>query len=280
MAVNKYLSKDGKILSKEGVLQKRFPSLWTPKDITTTAWYDISDTRTIFRPGEGSIISQIDDKSGNNNHLINNTDLEASSNPIIQGTQNGLNLLRLQQVTLETTTGFLSNENGWSVFSAHITYDTPQPPIGSPNKPLLTVKEGHEVISTDISTINFLFDFPTSPYTEGTLYNYTANFSLLSLRILANVAGYNSWKDGIATAGQFGSGSLLTGKDIIVGSNGIYELQAYQSFNGALGELIIIDSLVTTEERQLLEGYIAWKWGLEGNLPSNHPYKNSAPISS
>jgi len=25
------------------------------------------------------------------------------------------------------------------------------------------------------------------------------------------------------------------------------------------------------------EGYLAWKWGLEGNLPSDHPYKNSAP---
>jgi hypothetical protein len=26
------------------------------------------------------------------------------------------------------------------------------------------------------------------------------------------------------------------------------------------------------------EGYLAWKWGLEGNLPVLHPYKNSAPI--
>lgn len=26
------------------------------------------------------------------------------------------------------------------------------------------------------------------------------------------------------------------------------------------------------------EGYLAWKWGLQGNLPNNHPYKNSAPI--
>lgn len=25
------------------------------------------------------------------------------------------------------------------------------------------------------------------------------------------------------------------------------------------------------------EGYLAWKWGLQGNLPSGHPYKNSPP---
>tara|TARA_B110000285_G_scaffold33236_1_gene34795 strand:- start:4673 stop:5506 length:834 start_codon:yes stop_codon:yes gene_type:complete len=26
------------------------------------------------------------------------------------------------------------------------------------------------------------------------------------------------------------------------------------------------------------EGYLAWKWGLQGNLPNAHPYKNAAPI--
>jgi len=27
------------------------------------------------------------------------------------------------------------------------------------------------------------------------------------------------------------------------------------------------------------EGYIAWKWGLQGNLPVSHPYKNAAPTT-
>jgi len=27
------------------------------------------------------------------------------------------------------------------------------------------------------------------------------------------------------------------------------------------------------------EGYLAHKWGLEGNLPDDHPYKNSAPTN-
>ena len=25
------------------------------------------------------------------------------------------------------------------------------------------------------------------------------------------------------------------------------------------------------------EGYLAWKWGLQSNLPISHPYKNAAP---
>jgi hypothetical protein len=26
-----------------------------------------------------------------------------------------------------------------------------------------------------------------------------------------------------------------------------------------------------------VEGYLAWKWGLQGNLPPNHPYKLFPP---
>jgi hypothetical protein len=35
----------------------------------------------------------------------------------------------------------------------------------------------------------------------------------------------------------------------------------------------------SSEERQLTEGYLAHKYGLEGSLPSDHPYKTSAPVS-
>jgi hypothetical protein len=29
--------------------------------------------------------------------------------------------------------------------------------------------------------------------------------------------------------------------------------------------------------QEIVEGYLAWKWNLTGNLPSGHPYKNTAP---
>jgi len=47
--------------------------------------------------------------------------------------------------------------------------------------------------------------------------------------------------------------------------------------NGKLYEIIIYNSVVSTTTRQLVEGYLAWKWGFQSSLPSNHPYKNSAP---
>ena len=46
---------------------------------------------------------------------------------------------------------------------------------------------------------------------------------------------------------------------------------------GDFGEIILMDSVPSTETRQKLEGYLAWKWGLEANLPAGHPYKNTSP---
>lgn len=47
--------------------------------------------------------------------------------------------------------------------------------------------------------------------------------------------------------------------------------------NGYYYEIIFYSSVITTTDRQRIEGYLAWKWGLQANLPVGHPYKSSAP---
>ena len=42
-------------------------------------------------------------------------------------------------------------------------------------------------------------------------------------------------------------------------------------------EIAYYNSVLTTTDRQLMEGYLAWKWSLQANLPSGHPYKSAAP---
>ena len=46
---------------------------------------------------------------------------------------------------------------------------------------------------------------------------------------------------------------------------------------GKLGELLIYNSVLSDKQIQQIEGYLAHKWGLLANLPSNHPYKPAAP---
>lgn len=44
-----------------------------------------------------------------------------------------------------------------------------------------------------------------------------------------------------------------------------------------VAEILLYNTLLTTAQVQQIEGYLAWKWGLQGNLPASHPYKNSPP---
>lgn len=47
--------------------------------------------------------------------------------------------------------------------------------------------------------------------------------------------------------------------------------------NGDLAELIVLKVAPTTVERQRIEGYLAWRWGLQASLPGSHPYASAAP---
>jgi hypothetical protein len=51
-------------------------------------------------------------------------------------------------------------------------------------------------------------------------------------------------------------------------------------YSGNIGEILVFYSALTTSQRQQVEGYLAWKWGLVVNLPADHPYKTTPVISS
>jgi hypothetical protein len=69
-----------------------------------------------------------------------------------------------------------------------------------------------------------------------------------------------------------GSATFTTG-GITVGNR----FTLNESWPGHICELTIHNSSLTTLQRQQVEGYLAWKWGLQANLPGNHPYKLFPP---
>ena len=63
----------------------------------------------------------------------------------------------------------------------------------------------------------------------------------------------------------------------IIGNNA-YNFPPGQYFQGFLFEAIIyLSDTYDSVEREKIEGYLAHKWGLTSDLPSNHPYKNNPP---
>ena len=48
-------------------------------------------------------------------------------------------------------------------------------------------------------------------------------------------------------------------------------------FRGNVMEIIIYNTYLSQLSRQQIEGYLAWKWGINASLPASHPYANASP---
>ena len=61
------------------------------------------------------------------------------------------------------------------------------------------------------------------------------------------------------------------GGTLIIGNSG----NGNNYFVGAISEILVYNNTLTDENRQKIEGYLAWKWGLQASLPNNHLYKTT-----
>ena len=72
------------------------------------------------------------------------------------------------------------------------------------------------------------------------------------------------------------------------GTNSIDALQingfvgsATQTSDCEIAEVIFYDNnTLSPYKRQVVEGYLAWKWGLQASLPSSHPFYNAPPTTN
>ena len=72
------------------------------------------------------------------------------------------------------------------------------------------------------------------------------------------------------TQGNYGTGYNLNG----------YSLTgAEETGDFDIAEVLVYDTKLSDADRQKVEGYLAWKWGLEGDLLAGHPYKDAAPTA-
>ena len=77
------------------------------------------------------------------------------------------------------------------------------------------------------------------------------------------------------TAGTAGSSSGAFGVTTIhIGAS----VTSGEGLNGHINEVIIDTGAYDLRKRQKTEGYLAWKWGIQGNLVASHPFKNRPPL--
>ena len=90
---------------------------------------------------------------------------------------------------------------------------------------------------------------------------------------------FSKTNDGVCTMNQFGS-TIVTGfpnatpLDGLAINDGVY---GGEKSDAQIGEIVLFSTAMSLSSIQKVEGYLAWKWGFESNLPSTHPYKNFKP---
>lgn len=88
---------------------------------------------------------------------------------------------------------------------------------------------------------------------------------------------FNQWINGTSnsTSGTTGTVSF---SNLYIGNNS-GTAAAANAFSGQMGEVIVYNQALTATQRQQVEGYLAWKWGLQASLVSGHPYLTRPPFA-
>lgn len=243
---------------------------WEPTDeASLKMWIDASDTGTITE-SSGSV-SQITDKSGNGNHASQST---GSQQPIT-GTRtiNSLNALDFDGTddVLEKTPHTFSGNSHHFVFIFEMdSYDSSRRFLRA---------GGTSRFSLGPSTAaggSFYMDlFGTNNDSDGFVGDADSVPTIISMTFDDTTKDWRLYQDGnLLLTKTNGYETPFNNERVSLMAS--HDTVGTSATDGKFAEFMHFESNDDTI-RQKAEGYGAYKWGLEANLPAGHPYKSSPP---
>jgi len=235
-----------------------------------TQWFDAMDPlNNGTLPSDGTQITTWKDKSGNGHDLTkyNNYPLPnfkqkgINSLPTIDFTnQSGLYtqnaFTKSKDVTLFLVAMVKSELRAFATFWGH--YVDHDADIQLRNNGTQSLMTWHTNNQNDIGT-QILMDSPV-------MYSCTMKDGTNMFMQQTNTSGTTSKKFTENLTFRDGLGKVFVGME----DDANYT-------NSYISEIIYIQSVLEEADRQKVEGYLAWKWGLNSNLPNNHPYFTKSP---
>jgi hypothetical protein len=223
-------------------------------------WLDAADQSSFAL--SGSNITTWNDKSGNGRNTTNlfGTPTRSGSNVVFAGAQlmgtslsySGLNANSFFSVCETTSAAMNGNVIGVRTNTINGGYQIDVYAL----VPKITTYGGYTAVT---GSTNF---------TTNTKFVYNGTYSGTSTAYLY----LNGSQIGSGPGQNIGSGTVTIGGHTDLGASSLGE-----PWVGNINEIIIYNYVLSTTQRQQVEGYLAWKWSLQNNLPSNHPFKNSPP---
>jgi hypothetical protein len=259
-------------------------SFFSPSSITNCClWLDATDAPTIGLSGS-SVISWRD-KSGSNNNATSNLSYTAPTRSTINGltavnfgttaTQMNLTMALSAQakscfavfrhtVDIFAQTGKFQNFVGTNT-SGNLNFT-----VNGATANTYSISLAPNAFAGNTAT----YTVPTSSYNFQTATFLTAIQDTTAANNIFTVNGSSATASVNNVAANYNTGSVsleLSRADT---------LNVNYKTTWLLGEYIQYNGYIAPFQRQQIEGYLAWKWGLQGNLPSTHPYRSYRPYAN
>lgn len=250
---------------------------WTPADLGAdlALWLDATDTDTITL--NGSNVSQWSDKSGNEKHVIQTI---ATRQP--QYLTNNSPTINFDGIDdyLESESLALTVAGDDIPFSVLAVLNYTERGVVQ-----RAINFGS---TTDATVFHTVLGLDSTGLYSRQITQRRATDTLQGMTATGSITNTNSIVGNVFTGAE---GSLyLDGSLSITGAQNTAAFFPNTFTIGALKrtfisdysqmamyEIVLVSSVITITNRQKLEGYLAHKWGLTANLPSDHPYKTVAP---
>lgn len=236
------------------------PVLWTPTALTTAQWLDAADGST-FTISTG--VSQWRDKSGNLRHYSQSTSWRQPARVV------GLNDLSVVRFADED-----HNLRAYDEFliGVNFTFFAAIGRSASPGGYWYGIDEFGLSMGWNLST-SYRINQHGPQIFASTVPAYSAGVS----DIICYEHSSSTGKKLLFNGTQVGSSANTSHLDetgwSYLGTN-FYESEP---FHGDIAEIVIITGSLGGENKERIEGYLAHKWGLAGQLPGDHPYKSNPP---
>lgn len=219
---------------------------------------------------------QIYDKSGNNNHFRS-----FDNNTIAYRTQNSLRAIdfadNIYKRLVCTTTNLNSITNGY-----HSTFTAGGIDVNNRNMlfSITTASAESAFFATRkedgaLGTWSYYHSdyYGLSSYTSGLISRANTVSSFVKGRGGAN--NYNGYQTGNLDMSAGGGAADFVAANVTIG--GMVAATSI-TLDGWVGDVIIYNVTLDLADQQKVEGYLAHKWGLQGDLPGAHPYKSAPPV--
>ena len=254
---------------------------FTPLSVSTgnlLGWYDAADPSSIVY-STGSTVSIWRDKSGNARDISGSgatTGLLINGRPTISFTGGGIGSttitgLSSTQRSIFWVSRFTSNQyTSTDGFAGGVVFGTSAFPNGTNTQILRNNNTPQWIMAANIAGIGVVGGFTTSNTVDSTIAGPSSKVFLFSYTF--NRTGPQIYtSNGTVTYSNAGTAnySNATSESLYIGSSMV---------GGSVGEAMMYNAELNTSDRQAVEGYLAWKWGIP--LPSAHPYFAAPPSGS